>query len=120
MNQIHTIHPYKYHGQWVFDDKSKGLDKEAFVSGADVILDELAKHLLDYEKGFTLLFSSSMFPSSTTSLFWERKEMNGNWYYSELLDMSGWLCPALFKYFDTAPKNIYIQIKGLYENIYSN
>ena len=27
------------------------------------------------------------------------------------LDMEGWLCPALFKYFDAAPAHIYPQFK---------
>jgi hypothetical protein len=26
--------------------------------------------------------------------------------------MEGWLCPALLKYFDKAPKKIYVQIKA--------
>ena len=25
--------------------------------------------------------------------------------------MEGWLCPALFKYFDQAPERIYAQVK---------
>jgi len=40
-NNVSTIHPYVYHGQWVFDDESRSLDKEAFVSGADGIMDML-------------------------------------------------------------------------------
>jgi hypothetical protein len=26
--------------------------------------------------------------------------------------MEGWLCPALFKYFEEAPKRIYVQVKA--------
>jgi hypothetical protein len=26
--------------------------------------------------------------------------------------MEGWLCPALFKYFDSAPKKIYAQFRS--------
>ena len=37
--------------------------------------------------------------------------MDGNWYYSADLDAEGWLCPALFKYFDEAPEKIYAQFK---------
>jgi hypothetical protein len=29
------------------------------------------------------------------------------------LDMEGWLCPALFRYFDQAPKQLYAQVKAL-------
>ena len=41
MNSILKINAYKHQGQWVFDDESRGLDKEAFVSGADSIMDML-------------------------------------------------------------------------------
>jgi len=27
--------------------------------------------------------------------------------------MEGWLCPALFRYFDQAPKQLYAQVKAL-------
>jgi hypothetical protein len=29
------------------------------------------------------------------------------------LDMEGWLCPALFRYFEEAPKALYAQVKPL-------
>ncbi len=41
MNVLSIIHPYKHNGTWVFDDERVGLDKEPFVSGADVIIDRL-------------------------------------------------------------------------------
>jgi hypothetical protein len=31
------------------------------------------------------------------------QESGGNWYYCPQLDIEGWLCPALFKYFEKAP-----------------
>ena len=37
--------------------------------------------------------------------------MDGNWYYSPELDMEGWLCPALLKYFDEAPRELFVQVK---------
>jgi hypothetical protein len=40
-------------------------------------------------------------------------EDGGNWYRSADLDMEGWLCPALFRYFDQAPKRIYARVKSL-------
>ena len=38
--------------------------------------------------------------------------MGGNWYDSPDLDIEGWLCPALFKYFEVAPERIYAQFKA--------
>jgi hypothetical protein len=64
------------------------------------------------ERGFTLIFSHSPFPGHQYRLDWQRQEGGGNWYYSGDLDMEGWLCPALFKYFSETPKTLYAQIKA--------
>lgn len=112
MNAIIAIHPYKNQGQWVFDDASAGLDREPFVAGADEIIERMAKSIPDAESGFTLLFSANPFPGSQAVFELRRPEAGGNWYYSADLDMEGWLCPALFKYFDEAPPRIHAQFKA--------
>lgn len=112
MNAIIAIHPYKASGLWVFDDEKVGLVQEPFVSGADDIIERLACGLDDPEKGFSLLFSATPFPGHHTVFEWRRADMGGNWYYSPQLDAEGWLCPALFKYFDSAPQRIYAQFKS--------
>jgi hypothetical protein len=61
--------------------------------------------------GFTLLFSAGPFPGHDAVLEWRRADMGGNWYYSATLDLEGWLCPALFKYFQAAPARIYAQFR---------
>jgi hypothetical protein len=66
----------------------------------------------DAERGFTLIFSGAPFPGHQYRLDWQREEGGGNWYYSPDLDMQGWLCPALFKYFSDTPKTLYAQIKA--------
>ena len=109
MNSISFIVPYRHEGMWVFDDASVGLDKEPFVSGADTMIDSLVTDIPDADKGFRLLFSASPFPGYTLKLEWRREEYGGNWYFSLQFNMEGWLCPALFKYFDTAPKEIYVK-----------
>ena len=63
-------------------------------------------------KGFTLLFSIQPFPGFELELDWVRPELGGNWYVSNALGMEGWLCPALFKYFESAPAKIYAQFKN--------
>ena len=112
MNAIIAIHPYKSEGIWVFDDPSVGLLREAFVSGADDIIERMVAGLDHPEDGFTLVFSANPFPGYQTMFAWRRSEMEGNWYYSAETDMEGWLCPALFKYFDTAPERIYAQFRA--------
>jgi hypothetical protein len=94
---------------WVFDDPRVGLDKEPFVSGADTLIDLLVANIPDAGKGFRLLFSASPFPGYAAKLQWRREEYGGNWYFSPDYNREGWLCPALFKYFDKAPKEIYVK-----------
>ena len=112
MNAIIAIHPYKFEGLWVFDDEKVGLVQEPFVSGADTIIETLAHEIPDAESGFTLLFSANPFPGHHAAFEWRRPESGGNWYYSPELDSEGWLCPALFKYFESAPEKIYAQFKA--------
>ncbi len=111
MNAITAIHPYKHKGMWVFDDDDKGLVKEPFVAGADVIIEDLSRTLSNPEAGFTLLFSHVPFPGHQATLEWIACEHTGNWYYCVELNKEGWLCPALLKYFSLPPKMIYVQFK---------
>jgi hypothetical protein len=114
MNQINVIHPYKWQGQWVFDDAGAGLCKEAFVAGADDVCDLLLLKVgYDNEPQFTLLFSKDKFPGAMYRFDHVGIDENGigNLYHCNELEMTGWLCPALFKYFDTAPPQIHIQAK---------
>jgi hypothetical protein len=113
MNAINIIVPYKHHGMWVFDDARVGLDKEPFVAGADTLIDHIVADIPDAANGFVLIFSSSAFPGHQHRFKWLRAdEDGGNWYYSDAFGMEGWLCPALFKYFEEAPKQIYVQAKA--------
>ena len=109
MNAINLIVPFRHEGMWVFDDPRVGLDKEPFVSGADTMIDLLVADLPNAAKGFRLLFSATPFPGSTVRLEWRREEFGGNWYYASDLSMEGWLCPALLRYFDKPPKEIYVK-----------
>jgi len=111
-----VIFPYLYHGTWVFDDQSKGLEKEAFVAGVPEILKALLDQqgIKNYEKGFRLIFSANPFPTSQLKVDWSHQENGGNWYKTEDGSL-GWLCPALFKYFKEAPQNIYVRVEQLHD-----
>jgi uncharacterized protein DUF6717 len=63
----------------------------------------------DADKGFLLVFSADQFPGAEMELTWLRQEMGGNVYLWE--GQEAWLCPALFKYFETAPPRIFAQIR---------
>src|SRR5215470_9000265 len=85
--------------------------QEPFVAGADTWIDRVVADIPNAEEGFTLIFSSAPFPGHQYRLDWRRAEGGGNWYYSADLDMEGWLCPALFRYFSDAPASLYAQVK---------
>ena len=113
MNAINVIAPYKHLGMWVFDDLRVGLVQEPFVAGADAMMDRIAANVPDAKNGFTLIFSGSRFPAYEYRFDWLRADADGgNWYRSEEYGMEGWLCPALFRYFEEAPKQIYVQAKA--------
>ena len=111
MNAMVAIHPYKHQGLWVFDDEQVGLQQEPFVSGADTMIDRMVQNIPDATAGFTLLFSANKFPGADARFEWRREEDGGNWYYNEDLELEGWLCPALFKYFDAAPTEIWAKFQ---------
>jgi hypothetical protein len=108
MNAINVIYPYKWNNLWVFDDERRGLLQEPFVFG----IPEMIKFILDDTSitgdRFKLTFSAQPFPSYQKKITRTREEMGGNWYRLDE-QMEGWLCPALFKYFDEAPQEIYVR-----------
>ena len=81
----------------------------AVSSPARADTDKLVADIPDADQGFRLTFSAREFPGYDAKLVWIREDVNGNWYYSEEFQAEGWLCPALFKYFPTAPKEIYVK-----------
>jgi len=110
-NTISVVVPYKWEGLWVFDDPAVGLIREPFIAGIDTMIDRLVASIPGANQGFRLLFSCSPFPSHTVKLEWRREESGGNWYFCPQLEMEGWLCPALLKYFEQAPPDIYIRVE---------
>jgi len=119
-NSIMIIHPYWKHRTWCFSDDATGLVDEPFVSGADIIISLLVAEkgiLMDAEKGFNLIFSATPFPEWESVLHRDDSDMNpgygGTWYNITInhKTFKGWLCPALFKYFNEAPKQIYVKVQ---------
>lgn len=112
-NSTMALMPYWYNGTWVFDDERANLSREAFVAGIPDMINHITKDIPNARKGFRLLFSSKEFPGYQIRLTWVRKEGGGNWYYSEEMKKEGWLCPALFRYFKEAPKEIYAKAEPI-------
>lgn len=112
-NSITVIKPYKWEGQWVFDDDRVELVKEPFVGGADTLIDLAieSKGIVNASQGILLFFSGTPFPSADLQLEWVREDQGGNVYVWPEEGQEGWLCPALLKYFDAAPAELYVQLK---------
>ena len=62
----------------------------------------------DARNGFTMYFSASPFPGFQKKIDWVREDSGGNWYRMDDPQVEGWLCPALFKYFNRAPDSLYV------------
>ena len=50
MNSIYIIKPYRLEGIWVFDDPSRGLLREPFVSSAGEIIDSMVASIPELRK----------------------------------------------------------------------
>ena len=72
------------------------------------------------KKGFRMQFSSNRFPQSDIAIQFVREEAGGAWYsvcdspheaMQSLVDnqFQGWLCPAMYHYFASAPEHIYMR-----------
>ncbi len=116
-NSIMVLCPYLHQGMWVFDDDSVDLVREPFVAGIPAILEALLqKEGIEHpETGFRLIFSAIPFPGHQLCGHRLRPDSGGNWYGVDTPDgqVEGWLCPALFKYFETAPDDLYIRVETL-------
>lgn len=114
-NQILVIAPYWLESAhtWVFDDPATGLVQEPFVSGLPEMIDDLVADIANARQGFRLLFSAAPFPGYQRRLQWLREEMGGNWYRADQPAIEGWLCPALFRYFDQAPVQLFAKAEPL-------
>lgn len=115
-NAMLVIYPYRQpEGTWVFDDERVGLAQEPFISGVPEMIDRLVEGIPNAPNGFKLLFSVNPFPGYQAELTWLREEFGGNWYTWQAQGMEGWLCPALFKYFESAPTKIYCKAESLFQ-----
>lgn len=113
MNSIFVISPYRWEGTWVFDDDKVDLVREPFVAGADTMID-VAVERFEIENaaaGFLMVFSANPFPTANICLKWEREDSGGNIYSWAETETVGWLCPAMFMYFETAPEQLYVEVK---------
>jgi hypothetical protein len=109
-NAIFMIAPYWYEGTWVFDDPTTGLVREPFISGVPELINEIVRDIPDARLGFRLTYAAVPYRGFKHKLKLLRDEYNGSWYGLEGTSIKGWLCLALFKYFDRGPEHLYVQV----------
>jgi hypothetical protein len=108
--EVLAIEPYCEDGIWMFDDPVTGLEREPFVGEVNDVINQLTIKIPQAQSGFRLLFADRPFEGYADSLTWLRADpVEGNWYRSETSGKEGWLCPALFFYFPTAPATLFVQ-----------
>ena len=112
-NALQIIKPYFKNGTWVFDDADKNLKREPFVAGVPEIINVLVADIPNAKDGFRLTFSSRPFPGHELVARKGKAESGGYWYRIDGTKQDGWLCPALFKYFDKAPAIIYAKADAI-------
>jgi hypothetical protein len=107
-----VVEPYRHGEAWVFDDAATGLKQEPFVAGVSEMIDRLTAGIPGAAAGFRLRFASEPFAGYQACLTWVRADpVEGNWYRDEDTGEEGWLCPALFCYFPSAPAKIYVRVQ---------
>jgi hypothetical protein len=132
-NSIHTLLPYWENNMWCFDDGEKNIHREPFVGTTNDIINGmlmLAGAPEAVGQKCQLVFSANKFPGWQFGMSHVRDEGPGagDWYAFEeanaedlpagmsmpthFIGQEGWLCPTLLDYFETAPKNIYIQAQA--------
>jgi hypothetical protein len=126
-NVLMVIEPYWYQDAWVFDDASKGLDKEpldgrfegepeevkllALLAGLGLseLVNYLVKDIPNARSGFVLLSSSEPFAGYQAELTLVGREEGGFTYEIKDYRRHVWLSPTLLRYFETPPESLYIK-----------
>lgn len=76
------------------------------------ILDDLVRDIPQADRGFRLLFSGEPFPGYQAEYEKAEAEYGGGWYRTSA-GQRGWLCSALFKYFEQAPEKLFVRAEPL-------
>jgi hypothetical protein len=116
---IETIDTYREGMSWFFDDKVRKIKHEQFVMGIPEMIIELSGQPRVTRAKLT--FSASPFKDYQAVL--KRKSLDnpgnhqaGGVFYSvrwNNKNLEGWLCPCFWKFFDTAPENLYVKVEAM-------
>lgn len=106
-NEVNILYPTRSrYGVWAFTDLSVGLYEEPFVGEINDMIDMFT----DGRDQCIVYISHSPLPNANGHLLRLKEESDG-WYELEGKGISGWLCPAVLKYFQGYPDDIYFKIE---------
>ena len=117
---IFPYKPYKEHKHWAYDDPRCGRFQEGLVAGIPEIIEFLAESIPDFDKGVTCTFSAEPFEGHNGELDrvgGDGYSNAGNTYQLKGTPLKGWLCPALYDYFERAPDKLYVRISPLSSDV---
>jgi hypothetical protein len=116
------IQPYWHEDAWVFDDPSKGLEKEPldgikgeleeaerWLAQTSRTIDYLVKDIPSARQGFILLCSTHPLAGYQVELKLEGKEGGGYSYKAKDFPVGWWLSPTLLSYSEAPPELIYVK-----------
>ena len=107
---IITIKPYWHNGTWLFDDPVRGWWAKPFLDQTPEMVDRMLRQAqLPPKQSFVLTFADSDWAGvgHRFILDWVRENSRGHWY--RWSGVEG-LYPALLRYFDAPPKQIYCHV----------
>lgn len=107
-----TLFLYKRNDTWLFDDPEKAVFNEPFVEGSSEIISKFQNESGESGSSISLTFSNAPFEGHQYTLQWKDSREAGIWnqYYCEEVNMYGWLCPVLLKYFECPPEMLYVAV----------
>ena len=94
---------------WRFDDARVGLFAEPFIDATNRVIDA---RLPKGASECTVEFSNENFPGAEHFRVLS-SDADGSYYYDDDLGCEFFLCPALFRYFASAPWSLYAKITPL-------
>ena len=128
MMSIHSVKLYKLNNvQWVFDDPSKGILAEAFVGGADELIDACFEQngwKYNNQMNYTLQFSTKDFPGATHLEFLPLQSVpeypsqpgmvdsGSYWICYNIDERVIWLCDTLDEYIEEGDTLLFFNIKA--------
>ena len=106
-----TLTLYKINGVWMFDDKSKNIEREPFVDGFTELIDFILKEAGLFQgshRGIDIEFSLEKEHPDMFKIV-KIKDLGDDWASYRYKDMIGSLCPVTLKYFIEHPDHFYVR-----------